>query len=179
MLPIGCNLAINWKKNKVARIFRHYVIIKFFLLCRVFLVKFNYWSMFHVNIITGSGVMTIFVYKELKYPRLNFAQYLETRQIIDTKFGTNVSNKMLLNIAKCQGYSFYRFWAIKEKPTGREENWRWFLNNQTLLKQNLQAINQLLELLFIWYIASENLSDLLKRHDSFSKNFCVYFLLNF
>ena len=65
--------------------------------------------MFHVNIITGSGVMTIFVYKELKYPRLNFAQYLETGQIIDTKFGTNVSNKMLLNIAKCQGYSFYRF----------------------------------------------------------------------
>ena len=26
---------------------------------------------------------------------------------------------MLFNAAKCQGYSFYRFWAIKEKPTGR------------------------------------------------------------
>ena len=24
---------------------------------------------------------------------------------------------MLLNTAKCQGYSFYRFWVIKEKPT--------------------------------------------------------------
>ena len=24
---------------------------------------------------------------------------------------------MLLNAAKCQGYSFYRFWVIKEKPT--------------------------------------------------------------
>ena len=23
---------------------------------------------------------------------------------------------MLLNAAKCQGYSFYRFWGIKEKP---------------------------------------------------------------
>ena len=25
---------------------------------------------------------------------------------------------MLLNAAKCQGYSFYRFWVIKGKPTG-------------------------------------------------------------
>ena len=33
-----------------------------------------------------------------------------------TKFGTNVSNKMLLNAAKYQGYSFYRFWVIKGKP---------------------------------------------------------------
>ena len=27
---------------------------------------------------------------------------------------------MLLNAAKCQGYSFYRFWVIKGKPTGGE-----------------------------------------------------------
>ena len=26
---------------------------------------------------------------------------------------------MLLNAAKCQSYSFYCFWVIKEKPTGR------------------------------------------------------------
>ena len=25
---------------------------------------------------------------------------------------------MLLNAAKCQGYSFYRFWVMKRKPTG-------------------------------------------------------------
>ena len=30
-------------------------------------------------------------------------------QVTDTKFGTNVSNKMLLNTAKCQNYSFYFF----------------------------------------------------------------------
>ena len=40
-------------------------------------------------------------------------------KIRNTKFGTNVSNKMLLNPAKYQGYSFYRFWVIKEKPTTR------------------------------------------------------------
>ena len=28
-------------------------------------------------------------------------------RVKDTKFGTNVSNKMLLSAAKCQGYSFY------------------------------------------------------------------------
>ena len=30
-------------------------------------------------------------------------------QVMDTKFGTNVSNKISLNAAKFQGYSFYRF----------------------------------------------------------------------
>ena len=30
----------------------------------------------------------------------------------------NVSNKLLLNASKCQGYSFYRFLIIKGKPTG-------------------------------------------------------------
>ena len=34
-----------------------------FWFCRVSLVKFRYWSKFHVNIITGSKVMTIFVDK--------------------------------------------------------------------------------------------------------------------
>ena len=36
----------------------------------------------------------------------------------NTKFGTNVANKMLLNAANCTGYSLYRFWVIKGKPTG-------------------------------------------------------------
>ena len=34
---------------------------------------------------------------------------------MDTKLGSNVFNRMLLNAAK---YNFYRFWVIKEKPTG-------------------------------------------------------------
>ena len=36
----------------------------------------------------------------------------------DTTFCTNITNKMFLNTAKSQGYSFYRFWVIKGKPTG-------------------------------------------------------------
>ena len=36
---------------------------------------------------------------------------------MDTKFGTNVSNRMLLNVAKFQGYIFYCFLVIEGKPT--------------------------------------------------------------
>ena len=87
-------------------------------------VKFSYWSKFHVNIVTGSKVMTISFYEGLtrnpeigKYSCLCFAQHLETGRVKNTKFGKSVSNKMLLNAAKCQGCSFYRFWNIKGKPT--------------------------------------------------------------
>ena len=43
---------------------------------------------------------------------------LRLEQVRDTEFGPNISNKMLLNARKCQGYGFYRFWVIKRKPTG-------------------------------------------------------------
>ena len=33
------------------------------------------------------------------------------------RFGTDVSNEMLLNAVKCQGYNFYCLWDIKGKPT--------------------------------------------------------------
>ena len=36
-----------------------------FLTFFVSLVKFSYWSKFHVSIITGSGIMTVFFYKGL------------------------------------------------------------------------------------------------------------------
>ena len=74
----------------------------------------------YVNIMTVSEVMIIFVYKGL-------TRNLEIRNITawvlpsiwrlarvrDTKFGTNVSNKDLLNSAKCHGYSFFCFLVIK------------------------------------------------------------------
>ena len=39
-------------------------------------------------------------------------------RVRNAKFGTNVSSKMLLKAAKCQGYSFYRCRVNKRKPTG-------------------------------------------------------------
>ena len=95
-----------------------------FWCCCVFLVKFSYCSKFHVNIITGSGIMTIFINKELtKNPEMgntpiwDLSSIWRLWQVKDTKFGKNVSN-VLLNNAKCQGYSVYHFWVIKVKPTG-------------------------------------------------------------
>ena len=92
----------------------------------VSLVKFSFWSKFLVNIMTGSGVMRIFVYKELtRNPEIrNTPVWISSniwrlRSVRVTKFDTNVSNKKLLNVAKRQVYSIYRFWVIKEKPTGR------------------------------------------------------------
>ena len=52
----------------------------------------------------GSEVMTISFNKGLTRNRKY--SYLRLGQVKNTKFGTNVSNKMLLDTAKCQGYSF-------------------------------------------------------------------------
>ena len=69
--------------------------------------------------------MTIFVYKGLtrnpeirNTPVLVLLDIWRLEQVRDTKFGMNVSDKMLLNVAKCQGECLYWFWVIKEKPTG-------------------------------------------------------------
>ena len=85
----------------------------------VSLVKFSYRFKFHVSIITGSGVMAIYVYKGLiknleirNAPVWVLPNIWRPERVRNVKFGTNVSNKMLLNTAKCLGYSFYRFWVI-------------------------------------------------------------------
>ena len=81
--------------------------------------------LFHVNIITGSGVMKIYFYKGLtRNPEIGntsvwvFPNIWRLERVRNTKFSSSVSSKMLLNAAKCQGYGFYRFWVIKGKPTG-------------------------------------------------------------
>ena len=58
-------LAINWKNDNDVTIFWHEVNIKLFWRCLVCLVKFSCWPKFHVNLITGSGVVAIFFYKGL------------------------------------------------------------------------------------------------------------------
>ena len=124
--PPDCSkLAKNPKNDNDVTIFRHDVNVKFFWRCFVSLVKFSYWSKFHVNIITVSGIMTIFFYKGLsRNSEIGnthvwvFPSIWRLGRVMDTKFGTNVTNRMLRNAAKFQGYSFYRFWVIKGKPTG-------------------------------------------------------------
>ena len=126
--PQDCSkLANNPKNDNDVTTFRHDTIVKVFLAFFVCLVKFSYWSMFHVNIITDTGIMIIFFYKGLtRNPEIRnipvwvLPNIWRLRQV--TKLGTNVSNRMLLNAAKFQGYGFYCFWVIKGKPDGGDKN---------------------------------------------------------
>ena len=123
--PPDCSkLAKNPKNDNDVTIFRHDVNVKFFWRCFVSLVKFSCWSKFHVNIITGSGIMTIFFYKGLtrnlkigNIPVWGLPNIWRLGRVMDSKFGTNVSNRLLLNAVKLKCYSFYCFWVIKGKPT--------------------------------------------------------------
>ena len=83
----------------------------------LFFLWISYWSKFHVNVITGPGVMTILFYKGLTRNPEILPNIWRLGQVKDTKFVTNVSNRMLLNVAKFQGYSLYHYWIIKGKPT--------------------------------------------------------------
>ena len=78
--------------------------------------KFSYWSKFHLNIITGSGVLTIFFYKELtRHPEIGYNPVWDLPNIWgqgmvrDTKFGTNISNEMLPNVAGLQLWSLLSY----------------------------------------------------------------------
>ena len=63
--PDCSKLVIKWKNDKDVTICWHDIVVKYFQYCLVSLVKFSYWFKFHVNIINGSGVLTIFFYKGL------------------------------------------------------------------------------------------------------------------
>ena len=130
--PPDCSkIAKNPKNDNGFTISQHDVNVRFFWRCFVSLVKFSYWSNFHVSTITGSGIMTIFFYKGLtrnleigNTPVWVLPNIWRLGGVMDTKFGTIVSNRMLMNAANFQGYNFYRFWVIKGKPTeGGEPTW--------------------------------------------------------
>ena len=125
MRLLDCSkLAINRKNDNDVTISRHEVIVKFFWGCFVSLVKFSYWSKFHLIIITGFGVMSIYFYRGLTSKSGN-RKYIRALPNIwrlggvrDTKFGTDVSNKILLNAAKCQGYSFCKMPGLQLQGEG-------------------------------------------------------------
>ena len=121
-LESGVGTAPNWPKiGKMTMTSTSHLLGVFFF---VSLVNFRYWSKFHVNIITSSGIMTIFFYKGLTWnpdirntPVWVAPNIWSLDRVMDTKFVPNVFNRMLLDAAKYQGYSFYLFWVIEGKPT--------------------------------------------------------------
>ena len=119
--PPDCSkLDKNAKNGDDVTIFDMTSLSIFFLRCFLFLVKFTYWFKFHVNIITGSRIMTIFFYKGLtRHPEIGITpvwvlpNIWRLGRVMNTKFETNVSNAMLLNTANFQGFQFLPF-----LPTG-------------------------------------------------------------
>ena len=101
--PDCSKLAINRKNDSDVTVSRHDAVVNFFC-CFVFLVKFSFWSKFHVSIITGSGVMTISFYmwltRNLEIGNTHvwvLPNIWRLGRVRDTKFSTDVSNKTLLN----------------------------------------------------------------------------------
>ena len=73
------------------------------------LVKFSYWSMFHVNIITGSRVIIFFhigLTRNLEIPPSQFCPISGDWVVLEIP---NFARMSLIKCAKCQGNMFYRF----------------------------------------------------------------------
>ena len=76
----------------------------------IFSNRFSQWSLSVISPQSGlpeywkSEIVLIYIWRQ--------------GRVRNAKFGTNASNEKLLNAAKCQGHSFYRFCVIKRKPTG-------------------------------------------------------------
>ena len=100
MLQIGQKTG-KWQWHHNFSRWRHR---QFFWLYFFSIVRFSYWSNIHVNTITSSGIMKISSYKGLtrnvdigNTPIWVLPNIWRLEQVMDTKFGTNVSNRMLLN----------------------------------------------------------------------------------
>ena len=133
-------LAINQENNNEVIICRHDVIANFFNVFVLFLSKFSYWSKFHVNIITGSEVMTIFVYKGLsRNPEIrNTPVWVSSNiwtlgQVRDTKFGKNVSMKSYWMLQNVRYAAFTVSELLKENQRRVGEGGK---NNPTQIRVN-------------------------------------------
>ena len=107
---------------------------QFFWRCHVSPVNFSYWSKFHVNIITGSGVMTILVYKRLT--RIWKSEKTPSG-FLNSKFGANVSNRKLLNSGNTPlhpdstyNYSLVSIYSLFPQKVNQK---KWILSSQFLI----------------------------------------------
>ena len=118
-------LPINPKNDNNVIVCRPDVIVTFFWRSRVSLIKFSYWSKFHVNIITGSGVITIFVYKGLtRNPEIGntlvwvLPNIWRLGRVRDTIFGTNALMKSYWLLQNARVTAFTVFQLLRENQQG-------------------------------------------------------------
>ena len=86
-------LLTNWKSDDDILIWQHNFIVKYFWSCRVSLIKFSYWSKFHVNIITGSGIFLLWPEMEKSEKFLSEFFAIPGDWVKDIIFDTNVSDE--------------------------------------------------------------------------------------
>ena len=118
-LPDCSKLAINRKSDKHVTICRHDVIVDFFWRI-LFLLSILVTDPSFMSISSQVLKLWQFTFKRA-WPDIQkseippsvwvLSNIWRLGQVRDTKFGTDVSNEMLLNYAKCQVCSFYRFWV--------------------------------------------------------------------
>ena len=144
---------MNWKNDNDVPICRHDLIINFFWRCFVFLVKFSYWSKFHVNIITGSGVMTIFFCKGLtRNPEIRYTEFcLISRD--SGKFG--IPNLAPMSLMKCyrvlQNARVTAFTASELLGKNQQGAWNYTLTSlMSYARQKEIHFKVRLSLLSIW-----------------------------
>ena len=123
----GFRMAPSWPKIGKMTMTSQFVDVtssSIFWRCFVSLVNFSYWSSF-MSISSLVLELWYFLLKGInqksgnrKYPGWVLHNIWRLGQVRGTKFGKDVSIEMLLNTAKCEGYSFYHFWVNKGKPTG-------------------------------------------------------------
>ena len=122
----GLWMAANWKKTMTSQFADMASSPIFFWHCLVSLVMFSYWSKFHS---ISWLVLELWQFSFIKHwPKLwKLETPLSKFFPISGDWGEleipnlaqlSLMNVKSLDVAKCQGYSFYRFWVIKGKSTG-------------------------------------------------------------
>ena len=103
-LPHCSKLTINLKNDNDVTIFQHDIFVKFFWDCFFFL----------------SSLVTEFVFVR-DWPEIRkLSNKWRLERVRNTKYGTKVSNKMLLNSAKCQIAAFTVSKLLMENQQGGE-----------------------------------------------------------
>ena len=114
---------LDWKNDNDVTIFRHdfssnFLDILYLLSSLVTGPSFMSISSLVLELLQFSLIRDWSEIRKLDIPVWVLPTIWRLGRVMDTKFGTNVSIRMLLNAGKFQVYSFYRFWVIKGKPTG-------------------------------------------------------------
>ena len=147
----------------------HDVIVNFFWRYFVSLVKICYWSKFHVNIFTGSGVMTIYCIRDWPEVWKSEIPASEFCPVSGDWGKLGIANLAWMSLMKC-------YWMLQNASTVSE-----------LLKENQQGLKlpppPRLGLMPLTILTKSSILDVWRGSKnatkSFSKSFCEFNIIGF